>query len=172
MGNEKIIHDDLQKILVAPGVANAGGGGGGSATNTRALEADAVANVMTSPSLANNGYAQGDIANANERPFGDFYLTSDDAVAPTTGDYVAELWLLPGDGDSPEKFPYGGSQDPQAEFLVGSFESGGTASEVMSLRNIVMGPNTSRIVVKNTSGAAWQEDWFLDVVLHTLKNVI
>lgn len=101
------------------------------------------------------------------------YLTVQyDSGPPTAGDVVAELYLLPGDGESTEVFPDGGDaglgtdDDPQAIYLVGMFESINpslTVDEVLGSLPFPLYPAGNRFVLKNVSGQTFDATWQLDI---------
>jgi len=101
------------------------------------------------------------------------YLTVQyDSTAPSAGDSIAELYVLPGDGAGSEVFPEGGdaglgSDDtPQAIYKVGVLESinpSTTVDEVLGTLPFVLYPNTNRFVILNTSGQTFDATWQLDI---------
>ncbi len=97
------------------------------------------------------------------------YLTT----APTAGTIVAEVYVLPGDGQGSETFPGGGGRnggdtgdvgqdrDPQPIWLaaVVTCINPSTAADDDPLGCIVpIFPGTNRIVIKNVSGQTWDAD--------------
>ncbi len=124
--------------------------------------------------LTNNSRAAGDYDNAtNLHPFCHAYLTVQyDTTAPTAGDAVAELYVLPGDGEASQAYPDGGdaglgtNDDPQAIFLVGAFESinpSTSVDEVLCIPFIPLSFAGNRFVLKNTSGQTFDLTWQLDI---------
>jgi len=125
--------------------------------------------------LADGARAAGDYDNsANLDLFCVPYLTVQyDGGPPTANTKVAELYLLPGNADGTEKFPEGGDaglgtdDDPQACFLVGSFESINpslTVDEVLALPPVRLYPHGNRFVLKNTSGQTFDLTWQLEIM--------
>jgi hypothetical protein len=112
--------------------------------------------------------------------FADFYLTLQyDGGPPTAGATIAELYLVPGDGETSEHFAQGGDGtvgadvDPQKALLVGTFETRSpsvTVDEVLVVRSVELGIGTDRIVLKNVSGQTFDSTWQLDAVLKTYKT--
>ena len=124
--------------------------------------------------LANGSRAAGDVNNGSDlHALADAYLTVQyDAGPPTAGDIVAELYVLHGNGESPEVFPEGGdgtvgdNVDPQATTLVGVFETrepSTTVDEILIIEDIPLGIGNDRFVIKNVSGQTFDSTWQLDI---------
>jgi len=124
--------------------------------------------------LANAARAAGDYDNGTALDLWcNIYLTVQyDATAPTAGDIVATLWILPGDGAGTEVFPDGGDaglgtdDDPQGIFFVGSFECVNpsiTVDEVLGIPNVQLHPDGNRFVLRNDSGQTFDLTWQLDI---------
>ncbi len=120
--------------------------------------------------LADGVRAAGDYDNETEKDmFGTAYLQVQwDGTAPSVGDIVAELWIIPEDGNS--IFAEGGDaglgtdDDPQAEFHVGKFTSINpsiTVNEVLGIPDIRLYANPNRFVLKNISGQTFDSTWEL-----------
>ena len=99
------------------------------------------------------------------------------STAPSAGDKIAELYILPGDDAGTEKFPEGGDaglgtdDDPQKIFLVGVFESINpslTVDETLALSGIALYHSGNRFVLKNVSGQQFDLTWQLDIVPYTI----
>lgn len=94
-----------------------------------------------------------------------------DTTAPAAGKLVAELWIIPGDGESTEHFAEGGDGttgtdfDPQQEFFIRGFVAvnpSNSAPESLGLKNVELpSPHTNRIVLKNVSGQQFDSTWEL-----------
>lgn len=107
----------------------------------------------------------------NKDIYGDLFLSLKyDTSAPAAGTKVAEVYLLPGNGDATELFPEGGdgtvgsNVDPQKVLLVGALESRNpstTVNEVLTVPGVVLPPGNSRIVLKNTSGKTINSNYAL-----------
>lgn len=87
--------------------------------------------------------------------FGDLeFIVQWDSVAPSVGDKVADLYLLPSVDDI--NFPEGGtSLTPQASLLIGSFESRNPSIgevEHLMLPGITLPPRKMKFLLQNTSG--------------------
>lgn len=119
--------------------------------------------------------AAADLENdTNKDNFADFYLTVQwNTTAPSAGDLIAELYVMPGDGEVTEAFPEGGDaglgtdDDPQAHFLVGVFESINpslTVDEELAIKGVDLRPSKNRVVLKNVSGQQFDLTWQLDAV--------
>lgn len=131
-------------------------------------------------SLATGARAAGSLSVATKAggEFADLYLTVHfDTTAPSAGTSIAELYLLPGNGESSEVFPQGGDGtvgvdvDPQQNQLVGVFESRSpsiTTDEVLVVRGVPLGVGTDRLVVKNISGQTFNLAWQLDAVCYRI----
>lgn len=124
--------------------------------------------------LTNNSRAAGDYDNSTELDLWcDVYLQVQyDTGPPAVGTKVAELYVLPGDGETTEVFPDGGDgtvgtdDTPQQIFLVGSFESinpSTSVNEVLSLRDIPLSGDGNRFVLLNTSGATFDSTYELRI---------
>ncbi len=125
-------------------------------------------------SLSNDSRAAGDYDNDTaEDHLAIPYLTVHyDTTAPAAGDLVAELWVLPGDGETTEVFPEGGdgtvgsNVDAQSVFYAGAFESrdpSTSTDEVLALPPHKMYPYGNRYVIKNISGQTFNSTWQLDI---------
>ncbi len=87
--------------------------------------------------------------------FGDLeFIVQWDTVAPSAGDKVADLYLLPSVDDV--NFPEGSvSLTPQASLLIGSFESRNpsiSGVEHLMLPGITLPPRNMKFLLQNTSG--------------------
>lgn len=113
-------------------------------------------------SLANGVRAAGDYDNSTELDMEcEVYLQVQwDGTAPSAGDAVADLWILPGDGEVTPVFPEGGDaglgtdDDPQLVFFVGRFITVNpsiTVDEVLALPRVPLFFGENRFVLKNTS---------------------
>jgi len=101
-----------------------------------------------------------------------FLTVQFDTTAPTAGDPIAELYVLPGNGEVSEVFPQGGDGtvgadvDPQSVFLMGVFETISpsiSVDEVVALPNVPLYPAGNRFVLKNTSGQQFDLTYQLDI---------
>ena len=131
--------------------------------------------------LTDGSRAAGDYDNGTELDvLCDVWLTVQyDGGPPTAGDLVADLYVMPSQPDD-TTFPEGGDaalgtdDDPQAIFLVGSFESvnpSTTVNEVLCIPMVRLYPHDNRFVVKNTSGQTFDLTWQLDIVPHKTQVV-
>lgn len=101
------------------------------------------------------------------------YLTVQwDSAAPAVGENVAEIYILPGDGEVTEVFPEGGdaglgSDDtPQALFRVATLYSinpSTSVDEVLASPPIALYPDGNRFVLLNVSGGTFDATWQLDI---------
>lgn len=87
--------------------------------------------------------------------FGDLvFLVQWDTVAPSAGDKVADLYLLPSVDNV--NFPEAATNvTPQASLLIGSFESRNPsigATEHLMLPGITLPPRKMKFLLQNTSG--------------------
>lgn len=80
-------------------------------------------------------------------------------AAPAVGDRIADIYLLPGDGEATEGFPEGGDgtvgsdDNPQALFRKGTLESINpsiTVDERLCVGGILLHGGTNRFVLQNT----------------------
>lgn len=103
-----------------------------------------------------------------------------DGTAPAAGDKIAELYVLPGDGEGTEIFPDGGDaglgtdDDPQAVFRVGLFESinpSTSVNEILSIPNVQLYGDANRFVIKNTSGQTFDLTWELRIKPSKIQSV-
>ena len=103
-----------------------------------------------------------------------------DTTAPTAGDMVADLYVLPGDNAGTPDYPEGGdaglgtNDNPQAIFKVGSFESVNpsiTVNEILALRPILLYPQVNRFVLLNTSGQIFDATWELRGMMYKVQSV-
>lgn len=129
-----------------------------------------VATVINDDATLGEGVrAAGDYDNETEKDlWGVAYLDVQwDGTAPAAGTIVAELWVLPEDGNS--VYPEGGDSalgtddDPQPEFWVGKFTSINpsiTVDEIMACVVPVLYGN-NRFVLKNISGQTFDSTWEL-----------
>ena len=136
--------------------------------------------VINDNATLNNGVrAAADYGNdTNKDLWCNVFLTVQwNTTAPSAGDKVAELYILPGDDAGTEKFPEGGDaglgtdDDPQKIFLVGVFESINpslTVDETLSLSGIALYHSGNRFVLKNVSGQQFDLTWQLDIVPYTI----
>lgn len=134
----------------------------------------AVQNVIDdNAALVDGDWAAGDYDNSTHLdPFCDAYLTVQwDTTAPTAGDIVAELYIVPGDNAGSPVYPEGGDAGlgtdkiPQAVFLKGAFESvspSTSVNEVLCLENVPLSIK-NRFVLKNVSGQQFDLTWQLDI---------
>lgn len=132
--------------------------------------------------LATGVRAAGDLNNDTEQ---DLYCTvylvvQWDGTAPSVGFKVADLYILPGDGEVSEVFPEGGDaglgtdDTPQALFYVGSFESVNpsiTVDETLALPGVRLYPDGNRFVLQNTSGQTFDLTWELRVKPYKIQSV-
>jgi len=90
---------------------------------------------------------------------------------------VGELYVVPGDDESPETFPEGGDGTtgsdftPQAIHLAGVFETINTSvisNEQIGLSGIPLYHSGNRFVFLNTSGQVMDLLWLLDIVPYTV----
>ena len=137
----------------------------------------ALQNVIDdNASLADGSRAAGDYDNSDSARLdleAVAYLTVQyDGGPPAAGDIVAELYLLPGDGETTEVFPDGGDaglgtdDTPQAQYLVASFESinpSTSVDEVLGSLPFRLYPDGNRFVLLNTSGQTFDLTWQLDI---------
>lgn len=132
--------------------------------------------------LATTVRAAGDYDNGTELDLETVaYLTVQwDGTAPTTGDSVAELYNLPGDGAVTEVFPEGGDaaigtdDDPQGIYLVATLVSVNpslTVDEVLGTLPFRLYPDGNRFVLKNISGQTFDSTWQLDIKPSKLQSV-
>lgn len=132
--------------------------------------------------LATTVRAAGDYDNGTELDLEAVaYLTVQwDGTAPTTGDSVAELYNLPGDGAVTEVFPEGGDaaigtdDDPQGIYLVATLVSVNpslTVDEVLGTLPFRLYPDGNRFVLKNISGQTFDSTWQLDIKPSKLQSV-
>lgn len=103
-----------------------------------------------------------------------------DTTAPSAGDQVAVLYVLPGDGEGTEIFPEGGDgtigsdNDPQDLLQVGAFASVApsiTVNEVIALIGVSLGPDGNRFVLRNTSGQQFDATWELRIKPYKYQTV-
>ena len=132
--------------------------------------------------LANGVRAAADYDNSTEVDLGcDVYLQVQyDTTAPTAGDKIAELYVLPGDGEGTEVFPQGGDAglgtdvDPQQILLVGIFESRSpsiTVNEILCIPGVPLYGHANRFVIKNTSGQIFDLTWQVSIKPYKLQSV-
>ena len=133
--------------------------------------------------LSDGSRAAGDVTTGTKgnASFADAYLTVQfNTTAPSAGTTIAELYLLPGDGEVSQDFPEGGDAglgsnvDPQKSLLVGVFETRDpsiSVDEILIVRGIPLGIGTDRFVLKNVSGQEFDLTWQLDLVLWTYESV-
>lgn len=127
--------------------------------------------------------AAGDYDNsgaAEKWPLCDAYLVMQyDTGPPMVGVLVADLYMLRGDGGTPERFPAGGDGSvganltPASIHLVGSFECRApslSVDEPMLIPDILLGGHTNRFVVVNASGETGDSAWQLDIVPHGVRS--
>ena len=91
--------------------------------------------------------------------FGDLeFIVQWDSVAPSAGDRVADLYLLPSIDDI--NFPEGSaSLTPQASLLIGSFESRNPSIsdvEHLVLPGVTLHPRNMKFLLINTSGQTFE----------------
>lgn len=144
-------------------------------------EGSLVTPINDGASLADGVRAAGDYDNsANLDMWCHAYLTVQwDTTPPTAGDIVAELYLLPGDGETSQVFPEGGDaglgsdKTPQKMFLVGVFETvdpSVSADEVIAIPNIRLSFEGNRFVLLNTSGQTMDSTWQLDIKTYKMQS--
>jgi len=132
--------------------------------------------------LADTVRAAADYDNSVKQDLGcDVYLQVQyDATAPAAGDKIAELYVLPGDGEGTEVFPEGGDAGlgtdvtPQAILLVGTFESRRpslTVNEILCLPGVPLYGHTNRFVILNTSLQIFDLTWQLSIKPYKLQSV-
>jgi len=134
-------------------------------------------------SLATTVRAAADYDNSAKLDLGcDVYLQVQyDTTAPSAGDKVAELYILPGDGEGTEVFPEGGDAaglgtdiTPQAILLVGTFESrvpSLTVNEILCIPGVPLYGHTNRFVILNTSLQIFDSTWQLSIKPYKLQSV-
>ncbi len=133
-------------------------------------------------SLATTVRAAADYDNSAKQDLGcDVYLQVQfDATAPSAGDKIADLYLLPGDGEGTEVFPEGGDAGlgtdvtPQAMLLVGTFETRSpsiTVDEILCIPGVSLHGHTNRFVLLNTSGQTFDATWQLSIKPYKLQSV-
>lgn len=97
-----------------------------------------------------------------------------DTTAPSIGKRIADLYVVPGDGESTEQFAQGGDAGlgtdvtPQRALLVGAFETRSpstTTDEILMLTPWPLYPHGNRFVLVNTSGQVFNLAWQLDIVV-------
>jgi len=137
------------------------------------LRDTALATVIDDDAVLGNGArAAADYDNSAELDFsGVFYLTVQwNTTAPSANIAVAELYVLPGDGEGTEVFPEGGDaglgtdDDPQACFLVHTFETINpsiTVDETIGSPEVELYGDGNRVVLKNISGQEFDLTWIL-----------
>ena len=124
--------------------------------------------------LADGGRAAGDYDNGTDLDTHCMaYLTVQwDSGAPSAGEIVGDLFILPGDGEDTEVFPEGGDaglgtdDTPQAVFRVASFYSvnpSTSVDEVLATPPIPLYPDGNRFVFLNSSGGTFDATWQLDI---------
>jgi len=132
--------------------------------------------------LADDVRAAADYDNSIKQDLGcDVYLQVQyDATAPSAGDKIAELYILPGDGEGTEVFPEGGDADlgtdvtPQAILLVGTFETRSpsiTVNEILCIPGVALHGHTNRFVILNTSLQIFDLTWQLSIKPYKLQSV-
>ncbi len=138
-----------------------------------------VAVIDTGVALANGVRDAADFDNdTNKDLWCNVFLTVQfDTTAPTAGDKIAELYIIPGDDAGTEKFPEGGDASlgtddtPQVIFLVGVFETINpsiTVDETLALSGIALYHSGNRFVIKNVSGQQFDLTYQLDIVPYTI----
>ena len=129
--------------------------------------------------LADATRAAGDLDNNTELDLGaDCFLQVQwDGTAPTAGDKIAELYVLPEDGAG--VFAEGGDaglgtdDNPQQIFLVGVFESINpsiTVNEILAIPGIPLYGHDNRFVLLNTSGQTFDLTWQLTCKPYKLNS--
>ncbi len=132
--------------------------------------------------LADTFRAAGDYDNSTELDlYCHAYLVLEfNTTAPSAGDSVAELYLLPGDGEVSEVFPEGGDAsvgndvDPQKSLLVGTFETrvpSITTVEELCVPGIPLSFEGNRFVIKNISGKVFEDTWEFRIKPYKLQSV-
>lgn len=112
-------------------------------------------------------------AGNDESLFADFFLTvSYDTTAPSAGDIVGELYMLPSTDEGTARFPTGGDGtvggdfDPQGIFLVGTFEARDpgldASTEVLAIGGVPLYQGEQRIVFKNVSTKTISVEWQME----------
>jgi len=95
-----------------------------------------------------------------------------DSGPPSVDDEIAQLWVMPGDGEASEVFPEGGDaglgtdDDPQNLFYIGSFTSVNpslTVNEILCIPDVPLRPHGNRFVLKNVSGQTFDSTWELRI---------
>lgn len=92
--------------------------------------------------------------------YADFELAVCYAAPPSAGIKVAELYLLPGI-DGTNYTSVDGSSQPQKALLIATFESRNpstSAVERLTVPGVSLPPGKFKLVVKNTSGQAFQSN--------------
>jgi len=135
--------------------------------------------IDTDTLLADGGRAAATYDNdANKDLYCNAYLTVQyDTTAPSAGDKMGELYVLPGDDAATEAFPEPDEAtdiDPQKIFLVGVFESRRpsiTVDEELVIPGIPLYHSGNRFLFKNTSLQQMDATWQLDIVPFTPTTV-
>ncbi len=140
------------------------------------LKADtALATVIDDDAaLADGVRAAADYDNSTALdPFCNLYLTVQfNGTAPAARAVIAEVFILPGNGEGTEVFPAGGDAglgtnfDPQAVYSVGVIEAVDpsiTVDEELGIPNISLYPDGNRFVIKNVSGEEFDLTWILKI---------
>lgn len=131
--------------------------------------------------LVDGDWAAGDYANGtNLDPFANLYLKVQwNTTAPAAGLNVANVYLLPGDGEGSEAFPEGGDAGigsdfiPQKIFLVGTFETidpSITVDEILGTPSISLYDAGNRFILENVSGQEFDLTWELAIVPYGFKS--
>jgi len=144
------------------------------------LDDTAVQTIISGSTLTNNNREAAAYNNSTELDmYADFELfVKFDTTAPSAGDRVAELFILPTvDGTN---FPEGGDGtvgddlDPQQVLKIGVFESrdpSTSTEERIVLSGIPLPPRDARYVIKNISGQTMNASWTLKAKPYKLQSV-
>ena len=129
--------------------------------------------IINHAALGNNARAAALLTNDTEKDFECIFMLEDlsySGTPPTEGDRIGDLYVIPGNGEGTEVFPEGGDGtvgddvDPQAVFLVGSFETRQPSDTVVEVLGVVarIYAHGNRIVVINRAGQSWDANWDLN----------
>jgi len=137
-------------------------------TALKLLDGGLITVITGGAALATGTAATGDYSNStNLYPIADLFLRVAYGALPTVGTAIAELYALPGDGGGPDVFPAGGTAlDPQKTLLVGVFETRApslTVDEILVIQAVPLRPTSTRFILKNISGQAFNTSYLLDL---------
>ena len=146
------------------------------------LQVDAISVVINkNATLATGSRAAGDYDNStnNSLVCNALIKVQWNTTAPADGVFIANLWVLPGDGAGTEKFPIGGDGtvgtdfEPSNQLFVGAFEcvdASITLDREYMVRDIRLTPHTNRFVLLNTSGFEFDLTWQLDLLPYKIQS--